>query len=69
MQRRGGAPLGVWNLAATIPQILAPLIAAPLLSAIDRALSFGAGPRAMLDLVIVEFALGAALLWRLRLPR
>lgn len=56
--------MGVWNLAAAIPQIIAPAITAPLVAALD-AQHPGAGPRAALLLVGVEFALGAALLWRL----
>jgi MFS family permease len=56
--------MGVWNLAAAIPQIVAPVITAPLVTALD-ARSAGLGPRVALLLVVVEFALGAALLWRL----
>ncbi len=59
------AAMGVWNLAAALPQIIAPAITAPLVAAID-AQHGGAGPRAAFALVIVEFAAGAALLWRLR---
>lgn len=58
------AAMGVWNLAATIPQVLAPAITAPLVSALD-ARSPGLGPRGALALVIVEFALGTLWLWRL----
>jgi MFS family permease len=56
--------MGVWNLAAAIPQIVAPAITAPLVTALD-ARSAGLGPRVALLLVVVEFAIGAALLWRL----
>lgn len=56
--------MGVWNLAAAIPQILAPAITAPLVTALDER-NAGLGPRAALVLVAFEFALGAALLWRL----
>jgi MFS family permease len=58
------AAMGVWNLAAAIPQIVAPAITAPLVAALD-ARHAGAGPRVALLLVAVEFVLGAALLWRL----
>jgi MFS family permease len=60
--------MGVWNLAAALPQIAAPAITAPLVTAFD-ARSFGLGPRVALICVIVEFALGTAWLWRLRLPK
>jgi MFS family permease len=59
------AAMGIWNLAAALPQIVAPAITAPLVAAID-AHHAGAGPRVAFALVIVEFAIGAALLWRLR---
>jgi MFS family permease len=58
------AALGVWNLAAAIPQIVAPAITAPLVAALD-ARSPGLGPRGALVLVALEFVLGTAILWRL----
>jgi MFS family permease len=58
------AAMGVWNLAAAVPQIVAPAITAPLVGALD-AQRAGLGPRVALLLVAVEFVLGAALLWRL----
>ena len=58
------AAMGVWNLAAVIPQVLAPIITAPLVLAID-ATHPGLGPRIALVLVIVEFAAGTLILWRL----
>ena len=58
------AAMGVWNLAAAIPQIVAPAITAPLVAALDVRHA-GSGPRVALLLVAVEFVLGAALLWRL----
>jgi MFS family permease len=59
------AAMGIWNLAAALPQIVAPAITAPLVAAVD-AHHAGAGPRVAFALVIVEFATGAALLWKLR---
>jgi hypothetical protein len=47
-----------------VPQIVAPAITAPLVTALD-ARHAGLGPRAALACVIVEFALGTAWLWRL----
>jgi MFS family permease len=58
------AALGIWNLAAAIPQIVAPAITAPLVAAFD-ARSAGLGPRAALVAVVLEFALGTLILWRL----
>ncbi len=62
------AAMGVWNLAAAIPQVVAPAITGPLVQYCD-ARSAGLGPRAALACVIVEFALGTAWLWRLRTAR
>ena len=58
--------MGVWNLAAAIPQIVAPAITAPLVTFYD-ARSAGLGPRIALICVIIEFVVGTAWLWRLRL--
>jgi MFS family permease len=58
--------MGVWNLAASIPQIAAPLITWPVVEFFD-ARSLGLGPRVALVCVIIEFAIGTAWLWRLRL--
>jgi MFS family permease len=58
--------MGVWNLASTLPQVAAPALTAPLVTALD-AHAAGLGPRAALLCVIVEFALGTLWLWRLRL--
>jgi MFS family permease len=57
--------MGVWNLAAAIPQVLAPAITAPLVAAANLRHA-GLGPRLALILVAIEFAGGAAVLWRLR---
>ncbi len=62
------AAMGVWNVAAAIPQVVAPAITGPLVQAVD-ARAPGLGPRVALTCVIVEFALGTAWLWRLRLAR
>ncbi len=56
--------MGVWNLAAVIPQILAPALTAPLVAAVD-ARHAGAGPRVALALVALELVAGAAMLWRI----
>ena len=54
--------MGVWNLAATVPQILAPALTAPLIAAVD-ARAFGAGPRVALLAAGAEFVVGALALW------
>jgi len=59
--------MGVWNLAATLPQIAAPALTGLVIARI--APHGGLGPRLALALVVVEFVLGTAWLWRLRLAR
>lgn len=54
--------MGVWNLGATVPQIIAPLATAPLIAAFD-ARAAGLGPRAAMIAVAFEFVAGAAILW------
>jgi MFS family permease len=56
--------MSVWNLAASIPAILAPLISAPIVLAANER-SAGAGPRAAFVLVALEFTIGTLWLWRL----
>ena len=58
--------MGVWNLSAAIPQVVAPAITGPVVAYFD-ARSTGLGPRVALVCVIVEFVIGTAWLWRLRL--
>jgi MFS family permease len=56
--------MGVWNVATTLPQVVAPLLAAPLVAQVD-ALQPGAGPRAAVGLAVVALAAGAVSVWRL----
>jgi len=58
--------MGIWNLAAAIPTILAPLFTAPLVERANRAIP-GLGPRLAVALAALEFTIGA--LWLLRLRR
>jgi MFS family permease len=51
------AAMGIWNLAAALPQIVAPVLGAAIIA--------GAGSRAVNVAVIVEFLLGTLWLWRL----
>jgi MFS family permease len=56
--------MGIWNVATTVPQIVAPLLTAPLLLHFN-AVRAGLGPRVAFGLALVEFALGATVIWRL----
>lgn len=56
--------MGIWNVATTLPQVVAPLIAGPLVVAAN-ATSLGAGPRSAIAAAIVAFVLGGIAIWRL----
>jgi MFS family permease len=56
---------GIWNLASVTPQILAPLIAAPLILFGDR-LGVGVGVRCAMFLALLAFLCGT--LWIQRIP-
>jgi MFS family permease len=56
--------MGVWNVATTVPQVVAPLVTAPLVERFN-AISAGLGPRAAIVLSLVEFVVGGALIRRL----
>jgi len=56
--------MGVWNIATTVPQVIAPLATAPLVAWLEAAHA-GAGPRGAIVLALCEFAAGAAFIWRL----
>jgi hypothetical protein len=56
--------MGVWNVATTIPQVIAPLVTAPLVLRLN-AVHAGAGPRGAVVLSLVEFVAGAIFVWRL----
>jgi len=58
--------MGIWNVAAAIPQILAPVFTAPLVERASLAAP-GLGPRLAVVMAAVEFTIGAV--WLLRLPR
>jgi MFS family permease len=56
--------MGVWNVATTLPQVIAPLVTAPLVLRLDAAHA-GAGARGAIVLALLEFAAGGAVVWRL----
>ncbi len=56
--------MGVWNVATTLPQVIAPLLTAPLVSAIG-ARAAALGPRAAVVLALVEIAAGTVAIRRL----
>jgi len=56
--------MGVWNVATTLPQVIAPLLTAPLVLRLN-AVHAGAGPRGAIALSLLEFAAGAIVVWRL----
>jgi MFS family permease len=56
--------MGVWNVATTVPQIVAPVLTAPLLVHFNS-VQAGLGPRVAFGVALLEFALGALVIWRL----
>jgi MFS family permease len=56
--------MGIWNVATAVPQIVAPLVTAPLVERVN-ATSAGLGPRLAIVLALVEFVAGGTLIWRL----
>jgi MFS family permease len=54
--------MGVWNVATTVPQVIAPLATAPLVN-LYNAKRFGLGPRVAIGLALAEFVLGGAAIW------
>jgi MFS family permease len=56
--------MGIWNVATTLPQVVAPLATAPLVLRFN-AIAPGLGPRAAIVLSLCEFVAGGALIWRL----
>ncbi|GAC1422709.1 MAG: MFS transporter [Candidatus Velthaea sp.] len=58
--------MGIWNVAAAVPQIIAPLLTTPIVERVNAAAP-GAGPRTAIVLAIFEFTIGAV--WLYRLPQ
>ena len=62
--RSMASAMGVWNVATTLPQVVAPLVAGPIVVAANAA-RHGDGPRAAIAFAIVAFSLGGVAIWRL----
>jgi MFS family permease len=60
--------MGIWNIATTLPQVLAPLATGPLVVAVDARVH-GLGPRAAIVLALVEFVLGGIAIWLVPRPQ
>ncbi len=60
--------MGVWNVATAGPQVLAPLLALPVVTYFNT-FAVGLGYRAAILLALLEFVVGTALLWRLPATR
>jgi len=54
--------MGVWNIATTVPQIIAPILGARVVLTFDASRA-GLGPRAAIVFSVVAFALGTACIW------
>ena len=57
--------LGIWAIANTLPQVLAPVIAGPLLDIFNRRTP-NLGYTIIYSLAIVEVALGSAFIWKIK---
>lgn len=63
----GGAmatAMAIWNAGITLPQILTPLIAFPVIARFN-ARAYGLGPRAAIVAASIEIALGTIAIWKL----
>ena len=63
--RSAAKDLGIWGVANTLPQVLAPVIAGPLLDLFNRT-GPNAGYSVIFALAIVEVALGSAFIWKIK---
>jgi MFS family permease len=63
--RSAAKDLGIWAIANTLPQVLAPAIAGPLLDIFNR-MGRNLGYTFIFSLAIVEVALGSAFIWKIK---
>ncbi len=57
--------LGIWGIANTLPQVMAPVIAGPLLDVFNRT-GPNLGYSVIFSLAVVEVALGSAFVWKIK---
>lgn len=57
--------LGIWAIANTLPQVIAPVIAGPLLDVFNR-MTPNLGYSVVFSLAIVDVALGSAFVWKIK---
>ena len=60
--------MGIWNLASVVPQVLAPLFAAPLVI-YGNSINAGLGPRLAMAAAATALAFGTLCIWRIPLLR
>jgi MFS family permease len=70
-QRDEAKHMGIWHVAFTVPQVIAPVIGGVVAYLFNQHFGHGFGYRAVLSLVIVYFAIGAAMITPIkeRVPR
>lgn len=64
-----GKSMGVWGLADTLPQIVAPLVGGAFAAPMIRTFGAADGYRAVMLLAVTWFALGAAFIFKVNEPR
>jgi MFS family permease len=60
-----GKDLGIWGIANTLPQVLAPAVAGPLLDVFNRT-GPNLGYSVIFSLAVVEVALGSVFIWKIK---
>jgi MFS family permease len=63
--RSAAKDLGIWAIANTLPQVLAPVVAGPLLDIFNR-MTPGLGYTVIFSLAIVDVVLGSAFIWKIK---
>lgn len=63
--RSAAKDLGIWGIANTLPQVLAPVIAGPLLDVFNRT-GHNRGYSVIFSLAVVEVLLGSVFIWKIK---